>query len=44
MIGIASNTFFILLTNRVHPNRDWSDVNIARENVGYFVAEALGKI
>ncbi|KAF8635307.1 hypothetical protein AX17_003955 [Amanita inopinata Kibby_2008] len=44
VIDRPSNTFFVLLTNRVHPSRSWSNINIARENVGYFVAKALGKI
>lgn len=39
----ASGTFFILLTNRVHPSRTWSNINIVRENVGLFVARALGR-
>ena len=38
-----SDTFAISLTNRVHPSREWSSTNIAREYVGYFVAEALGR-
>ncbi|KIJ53820.1 hypothetical protein M422DRAFT_42868 [Sphaerobolus stellatus SS14] len=42
-IDRPSNTFFILLTNRVHPSRNWSNINIARENVGLFVAKALGR-
>ncbi|TFK41654.1 putative beta-lactamase, partial [Crucibulum laeve] len=42
-IDRPSNTFFVLLTNRVHPSRTWSNINIARENVGYFVAKALGR-
>lgn len=41
---IASNTFFILLTSRVHPSRTWSNINIARENLGYYVAKALGRL
>lgn len=43
-IDRPSNTFWVLLTNRVHPNRNWSNINIARENMGYFIAKALGKL
>jgi len=44
VIDRPSNTFFILLTNRVHPSRTWSNINIARENLGYYVAKALGRL
>ncbi|PFH47420.1 hypothetical protein AMATHDRAFT_6762 [Amanita thiersii Skay4041] len=43
-IDRSSNTFFVLLTNRVHPSRSWSNINIVRENLGYFVAKALRRI
>lgn len=42
-IDRPSNTFFVLLTSRVHPSRNWSSINIARINMGYFVAKALGR-
>lgn len=41
---LASNTFWVLLTNRVHPNRNWSNINVARINMGYYVAKALGRL
>ncbi|KAF8327076.1 beta-lactamase/transpeptidase-like protein, partial [Amanita rubescens] len=41
-IDRASKTFFILLTNRVHPTRNWSNISIVRQTVGYYVAKALG--
>ncbi|KXN85565.1 UPF0214 protein YfeW [Leucoagaricus sp. SymC.cos] len=43
-IDRPSNTFWVLLTNRVHPNRNWSNINVARINMGYFVAKALGRV
>lgn len=43
-IDRSSDTFFILFANRVHPSRDWSSNNIARESLGYWVAKSLGKI
>jgi CubicO group peptidase (beta-lactamase class C family) len=44
-IGIdrPSNTVFILLSNRVHPTRTWPSTNVARQNLGLFVARALGR-
>ncbi|KAK0232449.1 putative beta-lactamase [Armillaria nabsnona] len=47
VIDRQSNTFMVLLTNRVHPNRvhpsrTWSSPNIAREMVGYWVRKAMG--
>ncbi|KAF8067784.1 putative beta-lactamase [Lyophyllum atratum] len=42
-IDRPSNTFFLFLSNRVHPSRNWSNVNIVREMVGYYVALALGR-
>ncbi|KAF8886509.1 putative beta-lactamase [Infundibulicybe gibba] len=43
VIDRPSNTFFVLLSNRVHPSRTWSDINVVREMLGYFVARALGR-
>lgn len=42
-IDRASNTFFILFANKVHPTREWPSNNVAREALGYWVAKALGK-
>ncbi|KAI9745862.1 MAG: hypothetical protein M1818_000543 [Claussenomyces sp. TS43310] len=42
-IDRPSNTLFILFTNRVHPSREWSSENIAREALGYWVARSLGR-
>lgn len=42
-IDRPSGTFALHLTNRVHPSRTWSSTNIAREWLGYFVAQALGR-
>ncbi|KAK0204002.1 putative beta-lactamase [Desarmillaria ectypa] len=36
------NAFMILLANRVHPSRNWSSPNIARQMVGYWVRKAMG--
>jgi CubicO group peptidase (beta-lactamase class C family) len=38
-----TNTLYLLFANRVHPSRYWSSNNIAREALGYWVAEALGR-
>ncbi|RDB30558.1 hypothetical protein Hypma_007144 [Hypsizygus marmoreus] len=43
VIDRPSNTFFIMLSNRVHPSRAWSNVNVVRQMVGLFVARALGR-
>ncbi|EKM75647.1 hypothetical protein AGABI1DRAFT_123068 [Agaricus bisporus var. burnettii JB137-S8] len=43
-IDRPSNTLWVLLTHRVHPSRTWSNINLARENMGFFVAKALGRI
>ena len=43
VIDRPSNTLFLLFANRVHPSRYWSSNNIAREALGYWVAEALGR-
>ncbi|KAF9457910.1 putative beta-lactamase [Collybia nuda] len=42
-IDRPSNTFFVLLNHRVHPSRNWSNVNVVREMLGLFVARALGR-
>jgi len=42
-IDRSSNIFFILLTNRVHPSRTWSNVNLVRKMVGSCVARSLGR-
>ncbi|KAK0480917.1 putative beta-lactamase [Armillaria novae-zelandiae] len=42
VIDRPSDTFMVLLTNRVHPSRTWSSPNIAREMVGYWVKKAMG--
>uniref|UniRef100_A0A0W0EUZ0 Beta-lactamase-related domain-containing protein n=1 Tax=Moniliophthora roreri TaxID=221103 RepID=A0A0W0EUZ0_MONRR len=41
VIDRPSQTFFILLTNRVHPSRNWSSPNVVRQMLGYWVHEAL---
>ena len=43
VIDRASNTAFLHFSNRVHPSRNWSSNNIARETVGAWVATALGR-
>lgn len=43
VIDRGSNTFFLHFANRVHPSRNWSSNNIAREAVGYWVAKSLGR-
>ncbi|KAI1183436.1 putative beta-lactamase [Nemania serpens] len=43
VIDRASNTLFLHFSNRVHPSRNWSSNNIARETVGAWVAAALGR-
>lgn len=42
-IDRPSNTFFVLLTNNVHPSRNWPSNNPARKALGYWVALALGR-
>ncbi|KAK0192332.1 putative beta-lactamase [Armillaria mellea] len=42
VIDRPSNTFMVLLTNRVHPSRTWPSPNIARQMVGYWVKKAMG--
>ena len=43
VIDRPSNTFFLHFANRVHPSRDWSSNNIAREALGYWVARSFGR-
>jgi len=43
VIDRSSNTFFIFLTNRVHPSRTWSNINRVREMVGTCVARSFGR-
>ncbi|MGH3762517.1 serine hydrolase domain-containing protein, partial [Actinophytocola sp.] len=41
VIDPASRSFAILLTNRVHPSRDWGSINLAREALSTGLAKAL---
>ena len=43
VIDRPSSTFFLHFANRVHPSREWSNNNIAREALGYWVARSLGR-
>jgi CubicO group peptidase (beta-lactamase class C family) len=43
VIDRASDTLFIHLASRVHPSREWSSNNIARQTLGAWVATALGR-
>lgn len=43
VIDRASGTVFVHLANRVHPSRNWSSNNAARETLGAWVATALGR-
>jgi len=43
-IDRPTSTYWLLLTHRVHPNRNWSNINVARINMGYYVAKALGRV
>lgn len=43
VIDRESDTLFVHLSNRVHPSRNWSSNNIARETLGAWVATALGR-
>ncbi|KAK2765015.1 hypothetical protein FQN54_008714 [Arachnomyces sp. PD_36] len=38
-----SRTYFVMLAHRVQPSREWSDNNIVRQALGYWVAKALGR-
>ncbi|HWM03511.1 MAG TPA: serine hydrolase [Actinophytocola sp.] len=41
VIDPASRSFAILLTNRVHPSRNWGSINLARETLATGLAKAL---
>jgi CubicO group peptidase (beta-lactamase class C family) len=41
VIDPASRSFAILLTNRVHPSRNWGSINLARETLSTGLAKAL---
>ncbi|MDQ3406334.1 MAG: serine hydrolase [Actinomycetota bacterium] len=41
VIDPASRSIAILLTNRVHPSRNWGSINIARETVASGLAKAM---
>jgi CubicO group peptidase (beta-lactamase class C family) len=41
VIDPASRSFAILLTNRVHPSRNWGSINIARETLSGGLAKAM---
>jgi CubicO group peptidase (beta-lactamase class C family) len=41
VIDFTSRSFGILLTNRVHPSRDWGSVNVARREWAHGLAAAL---
>jgi hypothetical protein len=41
VIDPVSRSFAILLTNRVHPSRNWGSINIARETLCSGLAKAL---
>ena len=43
VIDRASDTLFLHFANRVHPSREWSSNNVARETVGAWVAKSLGR-
>ncbi|KAJ6787876.1 hypothetical protein PWT90_08933 [Aphanocladium album] len=43
VVDRASGTLFVHMANRVHPSRNWSSNNIARETLGAWVATALGR-
>lgn len=43
VIDRESDTLFVHLASRVHPSREWSSNNIARETLGAWVATALGR-
>lgn len=43
VIDRQSGTLFVHLANRVHPSRNWSSNNVARETLGAWVATALGR-
>lgn len=41
VIDLASRSFAILLTNRVHPSRSWGSINLAREALATGLAKSL---
>jgi CubicO group peptidase (beta-lactamase class C family) len=41
VIDLTSRSFAILLTNRVHPSRNWGSINLARETLCTGLAKAL---
>jgi CubicO group peptidase (beta-lactamase class C family) len=41
VIDPASRSFSILLTNRVHPSRNWGSINLARETLALGLAKSL---
>jgi CubicO group peptidase (beta-lactamase class C family) len=41
VIDPLSRSFVILLTNRVHPSRNWGSINLARETVALGLAKSL---
>ena len=42
VIDFTSRSFAILLTNRVHPSRNWGSINIARREWAHGLAAAMG--
>lgn len=42
VIDRGLNLFYLHFANRVHPSREWSNNNIVREAVGYWVGKGLG--
>ncbi|WP_374970679.1 serine hydrolase [Terrabacter sp. BE26] len=42
VIDFTSRSFAILLTNRVHPSRDWGSVNVARREWAHGLAASMG--
>jgi CubicO group peptidase (beta-lactamase class C family) len=43
VIDFMTRSFAILLTNRVHPSRDWGSVNVARREWAHGLAAAMGR-
>lgn len=41
VLDFASNSFVVLLSNRVHPSREWGSVNPAREAAATGLADAM---
>ncbi len=42
VIDFSSRSFAILLTNRVHPSRDWGSINLARREWAHGLAASMG--